>query len=282
MSLVRHRYRAVGPVSGTFQFAIPGTLGNDTGPRSDGTVLGDVPSSNPSIGWSDDGVPAFTNETTDMADAGADDVAVVIATAGSAVYFGDATDKFYGLALTIGTAGAGTYTGVWEYYNGSAWATLTNIREDVAVFKEAAAAYFNLFEPPATWATVAVNGTTAYYVRFKKTGAGTVTTAPLLTTAFLKKLGTGTGVRVPAGLITHISFSGRTASGATTDTKFLFIDRISKTFRAATWTKATNAQIVTLSSPWMLGDGNHELQVVQTGEDGTTEYANANVGLLYQ
>jgi len=72
----------------------------------------------------DDG-GVFTDYTTEFNDNGINDVQLIPTSEvmNDAFYFGY-VNKFNGLTLNIGTAGVGN-TIVWEYWNGSAWSSLT-------------------------------------------------------------------------------------------------------------------------------------------------------------
>lgn len=122
---------------------------------------------------------AFTDYTTAAGQDTADDVIAFAdgAANNDAVYFGD-TDIFSTL-IYVGTAG-GTHTAVWEYWNGSAWASLADIYDASSTLKSSGSAVvLNLtrlaFNHPADWATTTINSQGPfYYIRLRKT-AGTVT-----------------------------------------------------------------------------------------------------------
>lgn len=267
---------------------LPGTMGNDKGADTDGVVLGEVLKDAVGKAFVDDGAGAFTDETTDINDAGADDVTTITADIETAIYIGHTATQFFGLKITVGTAGAGTYVeptnARWEYYDGTAWAALTVSRKGNIDLK-AAETNFLLFEPPAAWAKTAVNGTTAYWVRFRKiTAAGTVTTAPLLTQAWLMLLKPTTatlGPMVPPGKLTEVNFASRVKSATNADSVFLLVDLISGKFKKITYTKAKIAHTVT-GVNFVLGDGDHHLAVVQIEEDGATEYADVLMNLYFE
>lgn len=80
---------------------------------------------------------------------------------------------FSSLVFDLSTAGAG-YTAVWEYYDGGSWSTL-DVRDntDNALPLNTPGVNSVHWIPPSDWATIAVNGTTGYWVRLRLTGNGT-------------------------------------------------------------------------------------------------------------
>jgi len=103
-------------------------------------------------------------------------------------YFGSA-QTFDGITLKIGTAGVGTWTITWEYYNGSAWAALAGVTDGTVGFTAAAGDHDVVFTRPADWATVAIGGLTQYFIRGRVSAYTTITTQPLGTQAW--RLGAG-------------------------------------------------------------------------------------------
>jgi len=96
--------------------------------------------------------------------------------AGDAYQFG--LDRPFGkLTFDIGTAGVGTYTETWEYWNGSTWAALAGVTDGTTNFKTAGLNRVT-FTIPTDWAKKSETGLAdLFYVR-AKLDAGTVTTAP--------------------------------------------------------------------------------------------------------
>jgi hypothetical protein len=127
---------------------------------------------------------AYTDETTDINNATANDVAlppIQTTTTGDAIYFGD-SDTFDHLRLNVGTAGVySDITISWEYWNGSAWTSLT-VTDGTNGFQNS---YMHdiTFSPPSDWATTAVDGLTKYWIRAVASlgAAPAITTAPLAT-----------------------------------------------------------------------------------------------------
>lgn len=128
----------------------------------------------------DDG-GTLTDDTTAANDDTANDVDLTPATpnANDAFQFG-MPQVFGKLTVDVGTAGVGTYTETWEYWNGSAWAALTGVTDGTTSFKTAGLNRVT-FTIPTNWATKTETGfAPLYYVR-AKLDAGTVTTAPKAT-----------------------------------------------------------------------------------------------------
>ncbi len=112
------------------------------------------------------------------------DLAPVLAPAsGDGFYFG-MNGKFDGLTINIGTAGTGTYTIAWKYWNGGAWValTLTN-NNSINHFKTTG--LLNLaFIRPGDWAVINIAALgDKYYIKAEIT-MGTMTVKPLGTQAW--------------------------------------------------------------------------------------------------
>jgi len=89
------------------------------------------------------------------------------------LYIGKAT-KFQELNIDIQVASSG-YTGpLWEYWNGSAWTTLTT--SGTSNFTADATISWTI---PGAWAKNAVNSLTYYWIRFSQTAASPATAATL-------------------------------------------------------------------------------------------------------
>lgn len=135
--------------------------------------------------WSNDGAATWVDETTDVNDVGTADVTLQGTGVGNAWYF-SYTAPFDGMAIAISTAqSAGTL--VWEYWNGSTWATLTVS----GVFTATGNVKFTWTRPSA-WAATTVNGSggSNYYVRVRVSSG--LTTAPILSTAYIGGIISGT------------------------------------------------------------------------------------------
>lgn len=111
---------------------------------------------------------SFTDETRDARDAGANDVAFVpaVPVANDAFYFGYRF-PFQAITIDFGTAGAGSnITWVWEYWNGSAWASLQGLSANSQTIWQAGTGEQTLtFTVPSDWAKTEVSGHNLYWVR---------------------------------------------------------------------------------------------------------------------
>ena len=104
---------------------------------------------------------------------------------GAILYFGS-LNTFNSACFDISRAGgAGSPAGVWEYYNGSTWATLTvverpNATSWTSLWQVTGQGHIT-FTPPSNWATTTVNGegTSYYYIRRRVTATWT-TNAPTI------------------------------------------------------------------------------------------------------
>lgn len=115
-----------------------------------------------------------------------------------ACYFG--SDRIFSLLkVNTGTAGIGTYTVTWEYWNGSAWAALTDVTDGTGNFKTTGLQTVD-YAVPDDWATTAVNSNTRFWVRARR-DAGTSTTRPVITQAFCPQ---GGNIRLEASSIKAI------------------------------------------------------------------------------
>lgn len=120
--------------------------------------------------WSFDGTSTYTDETVDMNDTGTADVTLTNAV-GAILYLGYSA-PFDSIVIDTGTAGTGSPTSVWEYWNGGSWATLT-ITPSTQNFTAAGLA-LTYWTPPSNWAATSINSISAYYVRRRQTANYTV------------------------------------------------------------------------------------------------------------
>ena len=122
----------------------------------------------------DDG-GAFTDETTDANDAGADDVQLLpVAPASDDAFYVGYSTPFKEVEIAMGVAATdGAVT--WEYYNGSAWVALSGVTDNTDSFKAVAGSTYSLlFTEPSDWAATTVNSQGPFfYVRARVTTVGT-------------------------------------------------------------------------------------------------------------
>ena len=135
-----------------------------------------------------DDAGTLVDDTIDINDAGANDVQPFPATQADedAIYFGQRY-PFTSVRVVVGTAGTDlAWTEAWEYYNGSAWVTLTGLSASaLTVFTDAAGNVDVSWNITADWAKTTVGGHNLYWVRMRQNGSpGTQATVdPLWTSA---------------------------------------------------------------------------------------------------
>ena len=126
---------------------------------------------------------AFTDDTTDLNDADAGDVALFPATpvaTEDSFYFGFSR-AFKRLVVDVGTAGVGTYVLTWQYWNGSTWAALSGVAG--TDFKTTGRKSVT-WTAPTDWAANTVNSQGPFFYVRALYASGTMTTVPLATQAF--------------------------------------------------------------------------------------------------
>jgi hypothetical protein len=227
--------------------------------------------------------PTYTDDTTDLTDAGAGDVALLPAypVINDAFYVGH-SEQFCKVKMTVSQARTGTATITPEYWNGTSWATLTSV-DDGAGWSTGTSTYLVHFQPPTDWvANTIANGpnlSAGFFVRFRLSAITTVTAQPLGTQGWVLPVTTGaSGVKVsaadPTTRYTYLSGSAITNAGAAADSKFILLNATTKQTALVTWTKGTAVVQQAIDFSVYPGD---EILVVQVQEDGTAEIANASI-----
>ena len=217
--------------------------------------------------------PTWTDLTTAFTNASTGDAALLPAkaVAGDASYIGYTAGKFAKLKLTYSQARAGG-TVVIEYSKGTTWGTLTCADNTTALSATAGTKWIS-WVPPSDWAKATVNGTSAYWIRFRLSVEG-VTTQPLATQGWVQNFTAGDGIAVNrSGTVYNVQMTAQTASAANADSKFLLINLTKGTFVSFTWTKTDTMDSETVSLAVTAGD---KLVLAQVQEDGSTEFANCN------
>jgi hypothetical protein len=155
----------------------------------------------------DDG-GVFTDETTEANQDTANDMTLfpAVPAAGDAYCIG-AAKKFSRVLFNVGTAGVGTYTVTWEYWNGTAWAALSGVTDDTGAFKTAGVNDV-VFTIPDAWTAHTINSQGPFYYIRAKIDAGTTTTVPVGTRAW-----TGAGLRASYDTGTNILTVAAVADG---------------------------------------------------------------------
>jgi len=124
----------------------------------------------------------YTDETTDINEATANDVAlppIQTTSVGDAIYVGEDT-KFCKFRLNVSTAGV--HSGItlqWQYYNGSTWVALTV--QDPTSFFTVSGTNNITWVVPANWTKNTIDTVEKYWIRCVVTAHNTpsITTAPL-------------------------------------------------------------------------------------------------------
>jgi len=132
----------------------------------------------------DDG-GSTTDETAASNNATASDMTLLPATpaVNDAYYFGG-DSNFNSLKLNIGTAGVGTWTITWEFYDtDTTWKALSAVSDGTGGFTVPGIQTVT-YTLPTTWATVAVKGITAYWIRARVSAYTSITTQPKGTQAW--------------------------------------------------------------------------------------------------
>jgi len=217
--------------------------------------------------------PTWTDLTTAFTNATTGDAALLPAktVAGDASYIGYTAGKFAKLKLTYSQARVGG-TVVIEYSKGSTWGTLT-CADNTTTLSAAAGTKWISWVPPTDWAPATVNGTSAYWIRFRCSVEG-VTTQPLASQGWVQNFTAGDGIAVNrSGTVYRVQMTAQTASASNADSKFLLINLTKGTWDDFTWTKADVMDSETVSLAVTAGD---KLSLAQVAEDGSTEFANCN------
>jgi len=125
--------------------------------------------------------PTWTDETTAANNATANDMNLfhTSPTADDAYYFGGKT-PFKILTVNVGTAGVGTWTLIWEYYNGSIWVAIPDVYDGTGSFKKSGSNNVS-FSPPSNWAqtTLGPNSITCYWIRARLSVYSSMSARPL-------------------------------------------------------------------------------------------------------
>ena len=122
----------------------------------------------------------YTNETANADGYVANGMTLLpaVPSTNCAYYFGFPY-LFDSISLVIGTQGAGTWTIVWEYWNGGAWAALTGVTDGTSGFTSGTGTKTVTFTRGAGWATTSVNAVGPYYyVRARVSAYTSITTQP--------------------------------------------------------------------------------------------------------
>ena len=199
-----------------------------------------------------------------------------------AFYMG-AADPFGVLTIDISTAATyGADSVEWEYWNGSAWTSLTIIYDETDTNNQSGTRPFMqdgqiIFSAPTAWASTTVNGQAGFWVRARIKSGFNVTQIPIFNSVEHKIVTSPTASEVPAaGTIGRARLSFLTVSGANNDTKIILCNLTKGT--ASVIKTLTQALIVNEVADFaVLCDAGDQIVIYVTQEDGTTEFANGSM-----
>lgn len=120
-----------------------------------------------------------TDETTAANNSTADDITLLPSTpaTGDAYYFGYSS-PFPEFDINISTAGEYTGSITWEYWNGTSWASLSNVVDNTNGFR-ASGRNSVQYDEPVDWQTTSVATLDLYWVRARVSSFSSITTQPL-------------------------------------------------------------------------------------------------------
>jgi hypothetical protein len=127
-----------------------------------------------------------TDETAQANSATPNDMTLLptVPAVNDAYYFGHSA-LWDWLRLNIGTAGAGVWTIVWEYWNGAAWAGLPNLSDGTSHFGNAGMNDVT-FTRPGDWVVTTVGGIIGlYWIRARVSSYTLIVFQPLGTQAWI-------------------------------------------------------------------------------------------------
>ena len=123
----------------------------------------------------------FTDQTTNNNSAVDDDITLLPDPVfnNDAYYWGH-SEKFNQLKLDISTAGDSGYASLtWEYWNGSSWASLSNLVDGTNSYENTGPNVVS-WDDPSGWATTSVNSQGPYYyIRARQNSVGVGINNPL-------------------------------------------------------------------------------------------------------
>lgn len=132
------------------------------------------------------GPTLFTEYTAAAQNTTTNDVQLLTTTpaVGDAFYFG-ADNPARVLTIDTDTAGVGTWTLTWEYWNGTAWTALASIDDRTTAFTTLGRRTVS-WTMPTNWATTTVTGSSvnSFWARARVSAFTSITTQPLATRLF--------------------------------------------------------------------------------------------------
>lgn len=164
-----------------------------------------------------------TDQTSAANNTTANDVIVLpaVPAVNDAFYWGFSSNILDTIRINIGTNGAGTWTIVWEYWNGSIWTGLSNVSDGTNGFRAGTGNKEVDFDRPSNWALTTVKTISAYWIRSRVSAYTSVTTQPKGTQAWgCPRLYDLHGVTNTTGdLVVYVD--GVTKTGGGTDYTFI-------------------------------------------------------------
>ncbi|RLG42919.1 MAG: hypothetical protein DRN81_07560, partial [Thermoproteota archaeon] len=193
----------------------------------------------------------YTNETAAANDSAANDMTLLPASPaeGDAYYF-CFDQPVRVMRLNVGTAGAGTWTLTWEYWNGSAWTALSDVSDGTNGFQTTGSNEIS-WTVPEDWDTTTVSSIVGYWVRARLSSFTSMTTQPLGTQAWAIAADVEADASTAPNLTTTAdAINGRDLTGETayiTQTVDLGADADGKTYCFSIWLKNDDASEVKLA-----------------------------------
>ncbi|AGG07370.1 hypothetical protein C1O63_1558 [Dehalococcoides mccartyi] len=135
--------------------------------------------------YHDDSPLIDTDETTQANNATANDIHLLPSpgAVGDGFYFG-LNNPFDRVVVNIGTAGVGTWTITWKYYNGVTWTALTIKTDETSHFRTSGLKGCHWVRP-LDWTATLIAGMNLYWVKSEITAYTSMTTQPLGNQAWL-------------------------------------------------------------------------------------------------
>ena len=135
----------------------------------------------------DDDPPTDTDETAETNSPTTNDMHLLPSPSavGDGFYFGLA-DSFDWVCLDIGTAGAGSWSITWKYWNGSTWTALSLKYDETGNFRTTGKKWAH-WNRPGDWAITTILTHTLYFVKAEVTSYGSMTNQPLGSRAWIGK-----------------------------------------------------------------------------------------------
>ena len=128
-----------------------------------------------------------TDETAAAQNPTANDMTLLpaVPAVNDAYYFGY-SKKFNVMILNIGTQGVGSWTIVWEYWNGTAWSALVDLTDGTTGFTAATGKKEVSHTPQGDWVLTTIQAMELYWIRARVSAYTSITTQPLGTQSWIR------------------------------------------------------------------------------------------------